>query len=56
MPIVPPTKELSAAVASAKPARPLRAIAYPSRHVTVDEASPGRLTRIAAIDPPYCAP
>ena len=37
-------------------ARPARAIWWPSMQVTTDEVSPGRLTRIAVVEPPYCAP
>lgn len=54
---VPAMNEPIAAVASALPARPA------TRHgVTVErrnhreEASPGRFTRIAVVEPPYCAP
>ncbi len=53
---VPAKNEPSAATASAAPARPLRAIWWPSMHVTTAEVSPGRLTRIAVVEPPYCAP
>ena len=53
---VPAKKEPSAAVASAGPALPWRAIWYPSSAVTADEDSPGRLIRIAVVEPPYCAP
>ena len=53
---VPANSEASAAIASAAPARPCRAIAWPSRQVTTDEDSPGRLTRIAVVEPPYCDP
>ena len=45
-----------AAIAKAGPARPWRAIWKPSRVVTIDEDSPGMLTRIAVVDPPYWAP
>ena len=40
------------------PARrgPAAPSAWPSRVVTTDEASPGMLTRIAVVEPPYCAP
>ena len=37
-------------------ARPCRAIWWPSMQVTTEEVSPGRLTRIAVVEPPYCAP
>ncbi len=53
---VPAKKEASAAVASAAPAWPLRAIWWPSRQVTADDVSPGMLSRIDVVDPPYCAP
>jgi hypothetical protein len=53
---VPAKNEPSAAAASAWPACPWRAIWYPSIAVTADEDSPGRLTRIAVVEPPYCAP
>ena len=53
---VPAKNEPSAAIASAEPARPWRAIWWPSRQVTTEEVSPGRLTRIAVVEPPYCAP
>ncbi len=53
---VPAKNEASAATASAEPARPLRAIWWPSMQVTTDEVSPGRFTRIAEVEPPYCAP
>ena len=53
MPTVPPIKEPMAATARATPARPSRAIAWPSMHVTADDASPGRLMRIAVMEPPY---
>ena len=50
---VPATNEPMAAVASATPARPCRAMRWPSSAVTTDEVSPGRLTRIAVVEPPY---
>ena len=53
---VPATKEPIAAMASAGPARPWRAIWYPSRVVTTDEASPGTFTRIEVVEPPYMVP
>ena len=53
---VPAKKDARAAVASAAPARPRLAMAWPSSAVTTAEASPGRLTRIAVVEPPYCAP
>ena len=51
--IQPATKDPIAAVANALPAWPLRAIWYPSRVVTIEEASPGRFIRIAVVEPPY---
>jgi hypothetical protein len=53
---VPATNEPMAETARASPARPLRAIWYPSMHVTTDAASPGMLRRIEVVDPPYMAP
>ncbi len=52
----PANNEPSAAMASAAPARPCRAISYPSRQVTTAELLPGSLTRMAVVDPPYWAP
>ena len=45
-----------AAMPSAAPARPCRAIWCPSMQVTTDAASPGMLSRIDVVDPPYIAP
>ena len=53
---VPAKNDPSAAMASAAPACPLRAIWWPSRQVTTDDDSPGMLSRIAVVEPPYCAP
>src|SRR5713101_255392 len=52
----PAKKEPMAAMPSATPARPCRAIWCPSRQVTMAVTSPGMLTRFAVVDPPYCAP
>ena len=52
----PANSEPSAATASAEPARPWRAIAWPSMQVTTAELSPGRFTRMAVVEPPYWAP
>ena len=52
----PAKNEPIAEIESAAPARPLRAIWWPSRQVTTDVASPGILTRIDVVEPPYCAP
>lgn len=53
---VPAANEPSAATASATPARPARAIWCPSIAVTAADDSPGRLSRIAVVEPPYWAP
>ena len=53
---VPPIKEPKADIPSAGPARPLRAIWYPSRQVTIEPTSPGMFTRIDVVEPPYWAP
>ena len=53
---VPAKNEPSAAVAKASPARPWRAIWCPSSAVTAADDSPGRLSRMAVVDPPYWAP
>ena len=52
----PATKEPIAAVASAGPPRPARAILLPSSAVTIDALSPGVLSRIDVVDPPYMPP
>ncbi|MNG09855.1 hypothetical protein D3C84_932930 [compost metagenome] len=54
--MVPATNEPIAAVANAGPARPLRAIRLPSSAVTMDDDSPGVLSRIEVVEPPNCAP
>src|SRR5215470_8231164 len=56
VPIVPATNEPMAAVASAAPARPLRAILFPSSAVSMVALSPGVLSRIEVVEPPYIAP
>ena len=53
---VPAMNEPSAEMPSAGPARPRLAISCPSRHVTTEAASPGMLTRIDVVDPPYMQP
>ena len=40
----------------ADPARPWRAIGWPSMQVTADAASPGTLISTEVIVPPYIAP
>ena len=52
----PAMNEPIAAMPSAGPARPFRAIWWPSSVVTTEDDSPGMLTRIAVVEPPYCAP
>ena len=49
---VPAKNEPIAEIASAWPARPFLAIAWPSRQVTTEDDSPGRLTSTAVVDPP----
>ena len=56
VPKVPAIKEPKAAMPKAGPARPFRAIWYPSRQVTTEADSPGILTRIDVVEPPYMAP
>ena len=53
VPTQPAKKEPSAETASAGPARPCRAIWWPSRQVTIDDTSPGMLTRMDVVEPPY---
>ncbi len=53
---VPAKNEASAAMPSAGPARPCLAIWCPSRQVTTEAASPGMLTRIEVVEPPYIEP
>ena len=52
----PAKNEPIAAMASAGPARPWRAIWWPSSVVTTEDDSPGMLIRIEVVEPPYCAP
>ncbi len=55
--MVPATKEPMAAVASGSaPALPLLAILLPSMAVTMLAVSPGVLSRIEVVEPPYMAP
>ena len=53
---VPAKKEPMAAVASAAPARPFLAILLPSMAVTMLAVSPGVLSKIEVVEPPYMAP
>ena len=56
VPTQPAKNEPRPAAASAGPARPFFAIWWPSITVTTDDDSPGRFTRMAVVEPPYCAP
>src|SRR5271170_989469 len=52
----PAKNDPMAAMESAGPARPWRAIWWPSSVVTTDDASPGMLMSTEVVEPPYCAP
>ncbi len=52
----PATNEPMAAVESAAPPRPALAILFPSSAVTIEALSPGVLSRIEVVDPPYMPP
>ena len=54
--MVPATNEPIAAVARAAPARPFLAILLPSMAVMTDADSPGVLSRIEVVEPPYIPP
>ncbi len=54
--IRPATKEPMAEVASAGPPLPLRAILLPSSAVTMEALSPGVLSRMEVVEPPYMPP
>ena len=54
--MVPATKEPIAAVASAWAPRPFLAIMFPSIAVTIEPLSPGVLSKIDVVEPPYIAP
>ena len=56
VPNVPATNEPIAAVASAAPPRPARAIRLPSTADITDALSPGVFSRIDVVDPPYMPP
>ena len=56
VPIVPAMKEPIAAVAKACAARPRLAIRLPSIAVITDADSPGVLSRIEVVEPPYIPP
>src|SRR5690606_9631173 len=53
---VPATNEPIAAVASAAAPRPARAILLPSSAVIIEPLSPGVLSRMEVVEPPYMAP
>ena len=53
---VPAKNEPNAEMPSAGPARPCLAIWWPSIQVTTEAASPGMLTRIEVVEPPYIEP
>ena len=55
-PKVPAMNDPTAAMQSAAPARPFRAMALPSMQVITDAASPGMRSRIEVVEPPYCEP
>ena len=46
----------SAAMHSAGPARPWRAIGWPSKQITTEDGSPGMLSMIAVVEPAWWAP
>ena len=54
--MVPATKDAMAQIPRAGPARPCLAISYPSIAVGTEDASPGMLTTMAVVEPPYMAP
>ncbi len=54
--MVPATNEPSAAVARACAPRPALAILLPSTAVTTEALSPGVLSRIEVVEPPYMPP
>jgi hypothetical protein len=56
VPSVPAMKLPMAAVANAAPARPRRAIWWPSSAVTMVALSPGVFSRIEVVEPPYMPP
>ena len=53
---VPPNQLPSAEMTRAGPARPRFAISCPSMQVMTEAASPGILTRMEVVEPPYIAP
>jgi len=54
--MVPATNEPMVAVANAAFARPRLAISKPSMAVATEPDSPGVLSRIEVVEPPYMAP
>ena len=55
-PTQPATNEAIAAIASAGPAWPLRAIGWPSMQMTTELGSPGMLSMMAVVEPEWWAP
>jgi len=55
-PSVPAMNEPTAAIHNASPARPCFVMGNPSKVVATEAASPGILTKILVVDPPYCDP
>ena len=53
---VPATNDPIAAVVSAAAPRPCRAIMWPSIAVAIEAVSPGVLSRMLVVEPPYIAP
>ena len=56
VPKIPAKNEPIAESPSAVPALPWRASWWPSIAVTTEDDSPGTLTRIEVVEPPYIAP
>ena len=56
VPIAPATNEPMAAVARACAALPALAILLPSMAVTTEALSPGVLSRMEVVEPPYMPP
>ncbi len=53
---VPAINDPIAAVPSAAPPRPRRAILLPSKAVIIEALSPGVLSKIEVVEPPYIPP
>lgn len=52
----PAQDDPNAAIESAGPARPWRAIGWPSRQITTEVGSPGMLSMIAVVEPAWWPP